>query len=194
MDVRSTIRIILDLRRESTVSPSVDTITTPVPILIMDDVPGATENFSSELAERLRPWRPDIQTCSSAEEFDSSVASLIEDPDGEADFIIDMDMGPGRERERLVKIREVNELRKSRNLSYYIIALTSHSDLESDAYEAGADVFLRKAATQSIDALEVVTRIEFRSVNTIRWTDGSDICVPVTCAILPSRRPAFNVL
>lgn len=142
----------------STVAPS-------IPILIVEDIENAANTLRNELAEKLREWRPDIHVCYGIDEFELRRAELNHN---EIVFILDIDLGKGRERAGLRAIRDVHELREQRkDLRYYIVALTSHGEFEQDAYAAGADVFLTKATTQSIDALEVVTRLNWHRAERI---------------------------
>jgi CheY-like chemotaxis protein len=136
-----------------------------VPIVIVDDLATSADNLRDELVERLREWRPDIRVCYDVAEIDENISGF-DHP--EMVFILDIDMGPGRELAGLHTIRMVSDLRNSKKLPYYIVVLTSHGELEREAYDAGADVFLTKATSHTIDALEVVTRLEWRRAERIQ--------------------------
>jgi hypothetical protein len=112
----------------------------------------------------LQQWRPEIRLCASIEEVRQLVEELKNSLSPEIVFILDIDLGREREREGLDAIRELNVLRAAYSLPFYIAVLTSHSEFEADAAEAGADVFLVKES-HTIDALELLARLESRAVD-----------------------------
>lgn len=116
-------------------------------VVVMDDVLEDAEPLIHELEIRAI----DAQLCSSITELLHLAQSL-----DRVVFVIDIDMGPGRQEEGLRAIRELDAMRKKEGKKFLIAALTSHGEYKARAGKAGVDIFIIKDKPQ-IDALEVIT-------------------------------------
>lgn len=116
-------------------------------VIVMDDVLEDAEPLIHELAIRS----VDAQLCSNI----TDLVHLAKSVD-QVVFVIDIDMGPGRQEEGLRAIQELNAMRRQEGKKFLIAALTSHGEYKARAAKAGVDIFITKDKPQ-IDALEVIT-------------------------------------
>jgi DNA-binding NarL/FixJ family response regulator len=119
----------------------------------------------SDAARKLRlqllEWRSDVRICESADEVRAIAAATDISESIDPVFVLDINLGENREREGLDVIQELDTLRKAGNFSWYIAALSTHSECEPEATRLGADVFLVKESHPT-DALELQTRVDAR--------------------------------
>ncbi len=129
-------------------------------LLLEDDLQQA-----AALTERLGAEGFSCQTFTDADKLLEWAGSLRDTP---AVFVLDTDLGPGREREGLQALRTLQSLRRQRGDDFYLAVLTSHGDTVSEAADLGADLFLQKSSSIQIDSLELQARLYTRDTEKAR--------------------------
>jgi ActR/RegA family two-component response regulator len=124
------------------------------PVVIMEDMQEAAKNLKNELHKR----KVITYLCKGITDLVNQASTMMA-----AMFAIDLDMGEGRRREGLDAIKELRKLSKSKRRSFYIAALTSHSELQEEASQAGVDAFIVKSSART-DALELLTRLSAHTI------------------------------
>jgi len=104
-------------------------------------------------------------TFTAADELLERAGSLSATP---AVFVLDTDMGSGREREGLQLLRDLDKLRRERGDDFYLAVLTSHGEVMTDATNLGADLFLQKSSSVQTDSLELQSRLFRRDTDKSR--------------------------
>jgi DNA-binding NarL/FixJ family response regulator len=130
----------------------------------MDDVEEDASNLSLELKKK----KAHAQICTNVNELLAFAANM-----DAGMFVIDLDMGENRRREGLEAIKKLRAICSVSDTpeSYYIAALTTHSEMEQEAVQAGAHTFLVKGNAKT-DALELLLRLSAHTIAVERrWAD-----------------------
>jgi ActR/RegA family two-component response regulator len=84
--------------------------------------------------------------------------------------VIDIDLGPGREREGLDVVREIRRIQKQKKLLVYVIVLTTHTELASETTNLNIEAFISKDPSGEVDALELLNHFaEFQERRNEQW-------------------------
>jgi ActR/RegA family two-component response regulator len=131
-------------------------------VVILEDMQEAAKNLKNELHKR----KVSAHLCKSIGELITHASTMMA-----AMFAVDLDMGEGRRQEGLDAVKELRKLSRNKRRSFYIAALTSHSELQEEASQAGVDAFIVKSSART-DALELLTRLSAHTIEVEKmWAD-----------------------
>jgi DNA-binding NarL/FixJ family response regulator len=123
-----------------------------VQTVIVDDEPGARAALAAEFQRLGEPEPVTFGTKEEALRFHRALT-----PDSRSHFVVDLDLGEGKEREGVALVKELHHQHSLASRQTLISALSSHSELREAALAAGADQFVPKMGV-SKDALRLKYR------------------------------------